>query len=115
MKFHLLIVSILSLTGCSALYSPPSEKIIVHKLNHTVKMTNSSLVKQRLMAQYSQWRGTRYQSGGRGKNGIDCSDFIYVTFRSKLGFTLPRTTERQAKIGTKISKQQLRFGDLIFF
>lgn len=115
MKFTLLVISILSLSGCSVLYSPEPENIAVPKLKHAVKLANSSLVKQKLLAQYSEWKGTSYQLGGLSKHGIDCSGFVYVTFRSKLGLNLPRTTERQAKVGIKISKEQLRIGDLIFF
>lgn len=53
--------------------------------------------------------------GGLSKHGIDCSGFVYVTFRSKLGCNVPRTTELQVKTGRKVDRNNLRVGDLVFF
>ena len=72
-------------------------------------------IKKRLYAQYSQWKGTRYKLGGLNKNGIDCSGFVFVTFKSRLQIVLPRTTHLQAARGKNIEKKHLRSGDLIFF
>jgi cell wall-associated NlpC family hydrolase len=38
-----------------------------------------------------------------------------VTFRTKLGVVLPRSTEFQAQLGESVRKDQLRAGDLVFF
>jgi probable lipoprotein NlpC len=76
---------------------------------------NAEAVKEKLYAQYRQWKGTKYKIGGLSKNGIDCSGFIYVTFKSKLGVVLPRSTESQAELGKSVGKSQLRTGDLVFF
>jgi len=80
-----------------------------------VDLTDSALVKQRLLAQHSDWKGTRYQIGGLSKKGIDCSGFVYVTFRTKLGLDIPRSTKLQKNVGVEVSRDQLRTGDLIFF
>ena len=66
-------------------------------------------------AKLSDWRGVRYQYGGVSRLGIDCSGFVYVTFKTKLGIDLPRTTAMQVKLGEEISQSELRPGDLIFF
>jgi probable lipoprotein NlpC len=76
---------------------------------------NSAEVKQQLNAQYRQWRGVRYRIGGMSKRGIDCSGFMYVTFKSKLGVVLPRSTEQQADVGASVERSELRTGDLVFF
>lgn len=68
-----------------------------------------------LSEQQKNWRGTRYRLGGTTRKGIDCSAFMQVTFRDLFGISLPRTTSEQAKKGTKISKSELRTGDLVFF
>ncbi len=47
--------------------------------------------------------------------GLDCSGFVYLTYQSRFGMTLPRTTQRQAKFGRKISPRRLQPGDLVFF
>ncbi|WGE66125.1 NlpC/P60 family protein [Actinobacillus equuli] len=68
-----------------------------------------------LSEQQHEWKGTRYRLGGNSKAGIDCSGFMQVTFRDLFGIDLPRTTSEQAKEGTRIDRDELRTGDLVFF
>jgi probable lipoprotein NlpC len=77
--------------------------------------TNKHLVKQALYAQFDQWRAVKYKSGGMSKDGVDCSGFVYLTFNSRLGIKLPRSTDLQVGIGNPVSKQELVPGDLVFF
>lgn len=72
-------------------------------------------IKEKLYAQYAQWKGVRYKLGGLNKKGIDCSGFVFVTFKSKLGIVLPRTTNLQVATGKDIERNQLQAGDLVFF
>ena len=73
------------------------------------------LIKEKLYAQYTQWKGTKYKLGGLNRNGIDCSGFVFTTFKSKLGIVLPRTTNLQVATGKDIERNQLQAGDLVFF
>jgi len=66
-------------------------------------------------AQYEEWKGVGYRLGGLSKRGIDCSGFVYMTFKSKLGLTLPRTTELLANSGRSVTRERLKAGDLVFF
>lgn len=68
-----------------------------------------------LYAQHDEWRGVPYRYGGMSKTGIDCSGFIYLTYRDRLGLQLPRTTAALARFGQTVPKQHLRPGDLVFF
>lgn len=68
-----------------------------------------------LYAQYQEWRAVRYRIGGLSKSGIDCSGFVFVTFRDRFGIQLPRSTDDQGAIGRKIDEGELRTGDLVFF
>jgi cell wall-associated NlpC family hydrolase len=68
-----------------------------------------------LYRQHQEWQGTPYRLGGQSKRGIDCSGFVQLTYQSKLGIPLPRTTEQQATLGLEIHQEQLHTGDLIFF
>jgi lipoprotein Spr len=61
------------------------------------------------------WMGTRYRLGGSGKDGIDCSALMQVFFTSLYGITLPRTAREQYSFSRKISRGELREGDLVFF
>jgi cell wall-associated NlpC family hydrolase len=80
-----------------------------------IDLSDRKLVRQLLDAQYQEWKGTRYRLGGLSKSGIDCSGFVYVTFRERFGMQLPRDTDAQVDVGHKVAKHELAAGDLIFF
>jgi len=58
--------------------------------------------------------GTPYKWGGTTTEGFDCSGFILYIFK-QYDTKLPRTSSSQAKVGTKVDKDDLRLGDLVFF
>lgn len=58
--------------------------------------------------------GTPYKWGGTTVQGFDCSGFIRYVF-NQFETKLPRTSRSQAKVGTKVDKDDLRPGDLVFF
>ncbi len=58
--------------------------------------------------------GVTYKTGGTTTNGFDCSGFTRYVFL-KLGLTLPHQSGSQYKMGTAVSKSQMRPGDLVFF
>ncbi|MDQ5920066.1 MAG: hypothetical protein QG673_122 [Pseudomonadota bacterium] len=60
--------------------------------------------------------GIPYKWGGNTpQQGMDCSGFIRYVFRKSLGITLPRTAAEMAKVGKRVSIDELEPGDLIFF
>lgn len=61
------------------------------------------------------WYGTKYRLGGTTKNGIDCSAFTQYLFAAVFGISLPRTAREQYKLTNRISRTELKEGDLIFF
>lgn len=68
-----------------------------------------------IRTKFNAWKGTRYRMGGRGRGGFDCSGFSQHIFATVFGIKLPRTTAQQARVGRRISRQQLKPGDLVFF
>ncbi len=68
-----------------------------------------------LYDQLHRWRGTQYQLGGLGRNGIDCSGLTYVVYRDLFGRQLPRTTDAQVGVGRPVERSALAPGDLVFF
>jgi len=73
-------------------------------------MTNS-----RLISFLEDWYGTPYQFGGDSKKGIDCSAFTCELMDSVYNITLPRTAKSQYNSNTKVRKEDLAEGDLVFF
>ena len=61
------------------------------------------------------WYGTPYRLGGTTKKGVDCSAFSQFLFASVYGLTIPRTAREQYSLTNRISRTELREGDLIFF
>ncbi len=72
-------------------------------------------VVESLYAQLEKWQGVPYRLGGLSKNGIDCSGFVYLTYKDHFGIELPRTTGQQAKSGRPVDATVLQAGDLVFF
>lgn len=103
MRCLLFLLAIL-LAGCSSHAPPPNGHL-----------SDSIMVIARLNEQLGKWRGTPYRYGGLGRGGIDCSGFVYLTFRDRFNLQLPRTTLGQTKTGTRIGKKELLPGDLVFF
>ncbi|WP_342476547.1 C40 family peptidase [Paenibacillus sp. FSL H7-0350] len=58
--------------------------------------------------------GTKYVSGGTSTNGFDCSGFTMYVF-DKIGINLPHQSGSQYQMGTDVSLDEMRPGDLVFF
>lgn len=58
--------------------------------------------------------GVPYRFGGSSLKGIDCSAFVQTVYKY-FSIDLPRTAREQFKAGVRVSKKELRIGDLIFF
>lgn len=102
-------------SGCSLLqvkHKPEESSISPEK---KIDLSDSQAVKEALYLQYRQWKDTEYALGGLGKQGIDCSGLVYVTYLEKLGIELPRTTELQSQTGKEVQRSELRAADLVFF
>jgi cell wall-associated NlpC family hydrolase len=62
-----------------------------------------------------KWIGTKYVWGGNSlTKGIDCSGFVQQVYKH-FGYTTPRVSRDMAKKYTKISIDELKPGDLIFY
>jgi cell wall-associated NlpC family hydrolase len=68
-----------------------------------------------LLQRIEDWWGTRYCLGGSTKNCIDCSAFSSVMMKDVYDIGLPRTAQEQYNTSDKISTNELREGDLVFF
>lgn len=103
----------LSLTGCAS--TPPAARENPGKHSSPIPSKQQNSIKTRLLQHFQAWRGTPYRYGGISKTGVDCSGFIYITYREVFGRELPRSTELLVDVGMTIPKSQLQVGDLVFF
>jgi cell wall-associated NlpC family hydrolase len=60
--------------------------------------------------------GVKYKYGGiTPDSGFDCSGFVRYVFQQAANLTLPHGARAISQVGTKISKDELQPGDLVFF
>ena len=58
--------------------------------------------------------GTPYKYGGTTTLGMDCSGLLMRSFEA-IDVYIPRTAKEQSKLGKKVSIEELKEGDLVFF
>lgn len=68
-----------------------------------------------LIGEAQEWIGTRYVYGGASRSGTDCSGLVMSVFNNVCGVKLPRSTREQVRYCTKIARNKMKPGDLVFF
>lgn len=91
----------------------PNSQVVLQKLSR-IKSSENEL-QRKLLKSYANWKGTKYQLGGDSKEGIDCSGLTRRIYREVFGIELPRRTYEQVKIGSRIEKNNLKPGDIVYF
>lgn len=111
------------LAGCSiapkrsvevTLYAAPPAAAIKSEQALASKVPEKQL-SQALLKQYAEWQGTRYRRGGMSKQGVDCSGYVHLTFKERLGLDVPRSSIALVQTGDPVEKSALQTGDLVFF
>jgi hypothetical protein len=70
--------------------------------------------RERVVATAKKYLGVPYVWGGTSAQGFDCSGLVQTVFAEN-GVQLPRGSGDQFREGRKISRKDLRPGDLVFF
>lgn len=78
-------------------------------------LTAAGISKSDLMYIIMDWLGTPYRFGGTTRGNIDCSGFTQKIFLSAGDIMIPRVAREQVNMGNKIKRNNLEFGDLVFF
>jgi len=89
----------------------PVEKDIVPR---TVTPKKVDLDYETFQKSVESFLGTPYVWGGNTRRGVDCSGFTKLVMYEN-GYTIPRVSRDQAKIGAVVRKPDLKLGDLVFF
>lgn len=76
---------------------------------------NSSVDRDEVITKIIELINTPYLWGGTSTYGIDCSGFVQMVFKRALNIDLPRTSIMQSSVGEEVKREDLKFGDLVFF
>lgn len=68
-----------------------------------------------VIAEARTWIGTPYKYGGTTRRGVDCSALIMKSYLAGCNLKLPRTAAAQRQYSSKIKRDELLPGDLVFF
>lgn len=68
-----------------------------------------------IVAEGSKYLGVPYVWGGTTTSGFDCSGFTSYVYKKATGKTIPRTSRAQYAASKKVSRANLKAGDLVFF
>lgn len=124
----MMVVSLSLLTGCKSsrdvvekrsydndryLDSSESSEFVVSSEDYAKKV--SEPMGQALISEAQRWLGTKYRYGGESKKGVDCSGLVMKIYGSVCGVKLPRTTREQVRYCTKVARNKIKPGDLVFF
>lgn len=83
--------------------------------NTSVSTSKGSGTGKEIAVYAQKYIGNPYKWGGVSlTNGADCSGFVQTIF-SKFGYDLPRQSRQQATVGRKVSIDDRKPGDLIFY
>ena len=77
--------------------------------------TPAAINRDRVLLDVVSYLGVPYEYGGTTKEGMDCSAFTERVYEEALGKSIPRSTEGQFLMGNEVKKEELQFGDLVFF
>lgn len=71
-------------------------------------------IRQQVVEYAKKFLGVKYKYGSSSPKGFDCSGFVLYVYKH-FGITLERTSSDQGNHGTKIDREDLKAGDLVFF
>jgi cell wall-associated NlpC family hydrolase len=98
------------LAGCAGGPPPPPRPGPVAPLP-PVSRNSQEMALERALGEFS---GVPYVSGGTTPDGVDCSGLIQALYH-RAGLNLPRTVADQYQAGRPVERNELHFGDVVFF
>jgi len=90
------------------------KKLIITTLLCLLSLNDYSQI-SKLDSFINTWIGTPYRYGGTSLKGIDCSGFAQKMYEDVFDVLIPRTAKTQYRAATKVSKDEMSIGDLLFF
>ncbi len=93
------------------------KKSVSSSKKRSVKAKGSSKKRQSSFDKVvNRYLGVRYRSGGTSRKGFDCSGLVWKIYQDMGHTNFKRTPARHMyKLGKRVSRKNLRKGDLCFF
>ncbi len=99
--------------------------IYAQEFNTTVELTDNNSSKEqnitkeptkvdKLISLAKSKFGSPYVYANAGPNKFDCSGFVYFVFKTN-GIKIPRTSRDQSKSGKKLTRAEIKKGDILLF
>ncbi len=101
--------------GSSIKFSPKTSKkaLKTESKTQTLGSSKDSLI-DNIIKTAKNKVGSRYNPGSAGPDKFDCSGFVYYVFKQN-GIKIPRVSTKQAQIGKKLKRDELKKGDIVCF
>lgn len=94
--------------------SEEKQEEFVELTNKNLKPWKSNDEKYMLVKVAKSFIGAPYKYGGNSVRGLDCSAYVKKIYEI-FDVQLPRSAREQFHAGTKVNKEELTVGDLVFF
>jgi lipoprotein Spr len=99
---------------------PAAQPIVSEKIRAKAENITSEIapaLPESLETEISKFFGLRYQLGGEGLNGIDCSALVQKVYSDVFSIDLPRNSLQQSRLSSleNVTEDELQAGDLLFF
>ena len=85
----------------------------IDKTESTQKTESNDKV-EKIIALAKSKMGDSYEPAKAGPDHFDCSGFVYYVFKEN-GIKIPRTSLQQSKSAEKLSRQEIKRGDILSF
>lgn len=106
-----ILLALMLFSGCSSAPKTSSGKVESAAIISQDKSVES---RQTLIQIAERLKGKPYRYGGITPRGFDCSGFVHYTY-GQAGMPIPRTTKEQYRTARRLSIDEARPGDLLFF
>ncbi|WP_071129239.1 C40 family peptidase [Varibaculum massiliense] len=91
--------------------TPRSQARSQSRSNSTTANTSGS--RAAVVAYANRFLGVPYVWGGTTPAGFDCSGLVQYVYRNSVGIKLPRVSQAQRNVGTRVSRAQALPGDMV--
>ncbi len=119
MRLNILFLIILFISGCAGSPSHAPAGRATHTSARPasgMSARNAPERSQEMVFQALAAADVPYHYGGESHaTGFDCSGLVAHVYREAFGIVLPHNTRAQSEAGTKITREELQPGDLVFY